>query len=236
MRTTWLLLSIVSTAAIPVLACGSSSPDGASGGVGSAAEGGTDSSGGSSDTSAFCSKLASVEAACPPVSRCSAAEVQYCATWAPSFSAGFEGAVENCLPAACPGDGGGSGSMLESACLISYLSTPTTAQKKVKSDFCATCPDGASPAVPDACTNFFALTADDAGNIVAVGGGVLEVSDTLAATMDAQCTGTAASDSGNPDCAESFALCAGEVILFDANLPAACTDVQGRAPLHKLSL
>lgn len=111
------------------------------------------------------------------------------------------------------------------ACFKAHLASPTPAQEKVKTDFCAQCPDGTSPSYPTSCSEFFAVGVDDAGQSTTVGNAVLAVSDALAATMDMQCTGAGAVDSGISDCASSFKNCVGAIVHYDANLPAPCTDV-----------
>jgi hypothetical protein len=244
MQTTKALLWILSLAALHAAGCGGAATGTITGDAGTTGPGSDASSAGmdgsapppgddgAAGPSALCAKLASYEEVCPPTDRCAAAELQYCSTWAPSMSAGYDNAVENCLnpPYTCP-DGGGGGNPVEGACLLSYLSTPTAAQQKVKADFCASCPDGAAPSAPQACTNFFALILE-ADGITAAGAAVLLVNDALAGTMDQQCTGVAAEDAGAQDCAQAFALCSVEVVLQDANLPGACTDVSLLATAH----
>jgi hypothetical protein len=176
-----------------------------------------------SQVAALCSQVSAYSARCPDVSRCAQAQATYCTTWAPSFSAAFLAGLEACI---APPDCLDAGMLFPTqACFKAHLASPTPAQEKVKTDFCAQCPDGTSSSYPNACSEFFAVGVDDAGNSTTVGNAVLAVSDDLAATMDMQCTGAGAVDSGVSDCAVSFKNCVGAIVHYDANLPAPCTDV-----------
>jgi hypothetical protein len=230
----------VALAATWAIACGSSSDQSATardGGPPSAEAGGleagapdgatTGPDGGdeSAEVSAFCAALASYDAQCGAGTRCAQAEVQYCSTWAPSFSTAFLTAETSCVatPATCP-DGGGNPVL--ASCVRSTFGTPTAAQMKVKADFCAMCPDGASAFAPTGCSDFLTLKESDAGNLTAVGAIALLLNDSLDDVIDQQCTGPAAAgvDAGTSDCAVAFELCAAAILVYDANLPAACTD------------
>jgi hypothetical protein len=176
------------------------------------------------EVNAVCSEFAAHSAGCPAISRCAQAEATYCSTWLPSFSAAFQAGLEECLSST---QGCSDAGLLASSegCVAAHLTAPTPAQAKVKADFCAQCPDGRSAAVPASCSQFFNLAVNDAGQSTNVGSPVLGVSDGLAAIMDMQCTGAAAIDAGVADCATAFRSCVSSVVLFDANLPAPCTDV-----------
>ena len=78
---------------------------------------------------------------------------------------------------------------------------PSAAQAKVRDDFCATC---ASASCKD---DFFAITEDGTGP----GYQILQISDTVAAAVDAKCTGAALDvDAGGGDCVGAFRECTGE--------------------------
>ena len=177
----------------------------------------------SAEVSALCSKVSTYSQRCG-ASRCVEEQVMYCTTWAPSFSSSFQAALEDCVaPTEACLDGGVLAPTLD--CFRPHLATPTPAQAKVKADFCAQCPDGTSSFRPTGCTDFFSLGVDDAGNSEGVGGVALILNDDLVGRIDATCTGPNAQDSGISDCAKAFQNCAAGALLFDANLPAACTDV-----------
>jgi hypothetical protein len=92
------------------------------------------------------------------------------------------------------------------ACVSDKLSTgqPTAAMLKVRDDYCATCGDEAGPD----CKNAFFRISNDDGN----GDGymILQVSDDVAADIDAKCTGSALNpaDLGATNCRDGFAYCA----------------------------
>jgi hypothetical protein len=199
---------------------------GADTGAVDAATSGSEGGGGDSpEVSVFCAALAGFDAQCGPGTRCAQAEVEYCSTWAPSFSSVFLTSETSCVapPYTCR-DGGTNPIAL--SCVASHFASvpPTAAQQKVKDDFCAMCPDGAAPSAPTGCTDFLTLMDNDAGTLTAVGAVVRLLNDSLDTAIDQQCTGpAAASDAGAGDCVQAFESCAAQVLLFDANLPAACT-------------
>lgn len=96
--------------------------------------------------------------------------------------------------------------------------TISAGQSKVKADFCAACPDGRDPSFPSSCSQFFAVTAGDAGTLAyGVGYPVLEVNDTLANEMDACLSGVADAgahgDGSAPlGCALAFNFCASAIL------------------------
>ncbi|HLK40420.1 MAG TPA: hypothetical protein VKU41_26895 [Polyangiaceae bacterium] len=207
----------VAVVALSLIACTSSS----GGSKGSGADGGTP--GSAVDVTAVCSALSAYSQRCPPTGRCAQAQAMYCSTWAPSFSAAFREGLKDCFaPAQACID---AGSLFPSkACLVPHLGDLSPAQAKVKTDFCAQCPDGASRTRPLGCTNFFSLDVDDAGNSASPGTSVLLLNDDLVTMVDAKCTGPGAPDAGTSDCAQAFQNCALSALFFDANLPAPCTD------------
>jgi hypothetical protein len=108
--------------------------------------------------------------------------------------------------------------------------TPTAAQAKVKSDFCAQCPDGADKNNPNACSQFFTVTYNDAGNTSSPGVLVLISGDALAQQIDQKCTGgTQQQDAGSGfGCAASFEICAAFTFAYASNTPQACNN-QGKS-------
>jgi hypothetical protein len=213
-------LAAFGAASALVLACSGSSASG-----GTSPEGGA-SAGESAAVGALCSQVTAYLARCGAASPCTQEQGTYCSTWAPSFSAAFQAGLAACIAP--------SGACLDAGvlfptqeCLKPKLTSPTPAQAKVKADFCAQCPDGTSASIPSSCSGFFALTVDDLGNATSVGNSVIAAGDDLAAMVDAQCTGPAAADAGNPDCARAFEACSGPIVILNANLPAACTDGLG---------
>ncbi len=175
---------------------------------------------------AFCANITAYYSRCPSSDACTQAEVQYCATWSPSFSDGYRAATGACVAGAPPCVDGGANPIL-SSCLIDHLPAPTAAQAQVAADFCSRCPDGTSATLPNACTQFFSSKLNDAGNPTGFGIFVWLASDGLASTLDQQCVAPLgdAGDAGATDCAATFDRCALEAFLTEANLPAACTDV-----------
>jgi hypothetical protein len=207
-------------------ACNASASGSADGGGSSGGQEDSGSGGVSTAVADLCSKVSAYSGRCPPPTRCAQAQATYCTTWTQSFSAAFQSGLGECVMSSQPCLD--SGLLFPTqACLQDHLSTPTPAQAKVKADFCAQCPDGASASLPHACSDFFAFTVDDAGGSTSVGNAVLIASDALAAMMDGQCTGPGAVDSGIADCARAFQSCVGGVLLYYGNLPAPCTDVSG---------
>jgi hypothetical protein len=194
----------------------SSERDASSGGQADGAEGGAGTA-----VADLCSKVSSYAKRCPPPTRCAQNQTTYCTTWTASFSAAFQAGLDECIASSQPCLD--AGLLFPTAtCFRDHLGAPTAAQAKVKTDFCAQCPDGTSASLPHACSDFFAFTVDDAGGSSSVGNAVLVAGDALAATIDSQCTGPAAIDSGIADCAKAFQSCAGSALLFNANLPAPC--------------
>jgi hypothetical protein len=147
-----------------------------------------------------------------------AAELADCAQIFGVFSSGYLSAIDACVspPHQCT-DGGMSST--DNLCMQSKLATlaPTLAQSKVKTDFCALCPDGQSARNPHACSSFFAVT--DGGS--SIGTAILELNDSVAEEVDQGCA-SGSHDSGIADCDVSFEICAATILEHTIVLPAAC--------------
>ncbi len=176
----------------------------------------------------YCSLINDYAEQCSKTDACTQALARNCASYESSLSAAYDSALGVCLapPYDCGQGGTDAGAGSPNAidgCLERRLATamPTDAQAGVRRDFCDTCPDGASPFVPDACSTFF-LT--DGSSARGTGLSVLLVNDRIAAEVDEQCTGKAArSDPNTPgDCALEFLACSGAVIGASAPEPTAC--------------
>ena len=125
-----------------------------------------------------------------------------CADRVATMSPAYAQAVVDCeTPAVLCADGPDN-------CIAAKLAdapAPTTAMSAVRDHFCKTCPSAGCAA------DFFKI---DQNNGNGPGYVVLEVSDALAGTIDARCTGANAPpldpDSGITDCAQAFAACASD--------------------------
>jgi len=216
----------------------------AAGLLAAACNGTTTGGGGSGQALAYCQKVYAEELACGIIasSACESALVSECAD---ELSAGnllsptAVGLVAQCNPpvtgGTCATDAALADEQAYEQCLDGELAAaPTTAAaSKLKSDFCAVCPDGASRIDPTSCSGFFSGTDAGAG----VGLEVKLYADSLVDAMDAQCTGSAlaTSDAGgtSTDCFERFEECVSHVAetaeeSFEPDAaPAACADAGG---------
>jgi hypothetical protein len=99
---------------------------------------------------------------------------------------------------------------------------PSAEQTKVKTDFCAVCPDGKSPADPKSCSGFFSATLLDGGVPGAGSLTILPLNDSIAQQVDAKCIG--ATDGGpGSDCYDTFLICSLGILEEAVPEPAACT-------------
>jgi hypothetical protein len=174
----------------------------------------------------LCQKASAYAQQCGETNACATAELANCAQTYGAYSDAFVTAIDNCVtaPYTCPNEAGVSPS---SACITSAIATltPSAAQAKLKADFCAKCPDGASKFVASSCSGFYA--ASDGGT--ELGALVLYYNDAVATAVDQQCTGSATTsgDSGVNDCAFNFLECALVPVESMSNQPAACADGGG---------
>jgi hypothetical protein len=174
--------------------------------------------GGDGGAASLCATLTEYQAHCHPTDPCTLATEQRCSAHMSDYSAAYAAVMTECYSA--PYDCTQASTPLASVCVSAgvHTATPTAAQAKVKSDFCARCPDDPSPLGNKYCSNFYGST-DSIGSIV------LRWNDTVASEVDRHCTSTlavseAGADGGaSVDCSGAFLRCAAGVI---PSLPAAC--------------
>ena len=191
----------------------------------SSSNGGT--AGGGGATSDLCSKYNAYVAQCNKTDACTMAIEQNCSTYFGNYSSAYLGAADACVVA--PYDCSDGGKPAASTCVAQQLSsaTPTAAQAKVKADFCAQCPDGASKSNPMSCSQFFQVSPSDGGISGGPGIVVLIANDAIATQIDQKCTGgQVQTDGGTSDCVFSFAFCSALVLGADSNTPQACNKMQ----------
>jgi hypothetical protein len=170
---------------------------------------------------AFCSAYKADLSACPTVlsPACEQAQLaefdSQCATIAADYSAAFRTAVVNCPAAAgCP-----FGDPFATACFRTALSSLSSAQTKLATDYCATCGGQAGTAT---CMAEFWGTQGDAGGVAVSepGAGALQASDAVVEQIDSKCV--PAPDAGALACL-GFTLCqAGVLLAASPPTPSAC--------------
>jgi hypothetical protein len=164
---------------------------------------------------------------------CSQAARDQCSTYQPAYSQGFQDAVVSCGKSFSP--------CIKDFydCIADRTSTaaPTTAQAKVKADFCVACPDKTGAGTVGPCSTFFSKNADAGPGVYGLGVPVLKVNDTIAAEIGLKCIGAsspsdggvASAGDGGSDAGGSsggcdpfaFAICANTVVQVRTT-PAAC--------------
>ena len=131
----WMVLGLVGAAGVmSSAACSSNGSNGS----------------GSAAVSDVCSKANAYYAQCGAAEdACTKAELSDCTSYFGQFSNAFLAAIDSCVtePFDCA-DGGAN--VTESNCFLAKMNAiaPDTAQTKLKTDFCAACPDGKSPPRP----------------------------------------------------------------------------------------
>jgi hypothetical protein len=173
---------------------------------------------GSGAVAAFCAKANAYYNQCGGADACTTAELAECTTFFAQFNPTFIAAVDSCVttPFVCTEGGAGGDNNCAQDALAGIK--PDAAQTKVKTGFCALCPDGKSPSTPDSCSGFFEST--DAGT--AFGEALLELNDSVANQIDTNCLSGSIPDAGVSDCEEAFDLCALPILQNAFTEPAVC--------------
>jgi hypothetical protein len=196
-------LALVTLTLVTAAACSSSSSGGNASGDGGSSGG--DAS--ATANSAACDALVAFQQRCgedaySTSAACATGRKQNCSGTLAVFTPTFQAAIAACDVASTTCDNG------PGSCYDTQLASvqPTAAQAKVRDDYCKGC-----PAVPSCTSSFFTI---DPTNGDGPGVGVLEVTDAIAAQIDATCTGTALLDAGEgTDCTTSFGSCVADVVV-----------------------
>jgi hypothetical protein len=187
---------------------------------GGSSSGGASGPASSASIADYCDTLKSYATTCNKVDACSQSILASCASYLSStYSGAFIEAAMACKPSAGPvvcSDGGAS--TAPSYCIPKALAatTPSAALEKLKTDFCAACPDDPKEGSVRQCTDF--LTAGDGGN-QGLGRTLMVYSDAIVEQIDKQCLPVPA-DAGALGCGASFFACA--MTSAQQATPAAC--------------
>jgi len=160
----------------------------------------------------FCSAQADFQTRCSATTACDRSRLAACSQASAALSDAARAAVAECgVQADCTKS---FFTIAGNACTVGKLqnATPTAAQAKVATDYCAAC----DPTNSGCAAAFFAGSA-------APGGAVLLASDDVASQIDSRCI-VAGSDAGAAACKSDFVDCAGREFLAATPSPADCGD------------
>jgi hypothetical protein len=200
---------------------------------GGSSSGGSSGAASSASVADYCDTLKSYATTCNKVDACSQSILASCASYVSStLSGAFVEAALACKQSAgavvCT-DGGAA--TAPNYCIPNALAaaTPSAAFVKLKTDFCAACPDDPKQGTVRQCTDF--LTAGDGGN-QGIGRTLMVYSDAIAEQIDKQCLPGPA-DAGPLGCGASFFACA--FTSAQQATPAACQADAGTTTAKSLS-
>jgi hypothetical protein len=175
---------------------------------------------GSSETPAdFCSQLQGYVTKCNVTDPCTVQTSSNCTQLASALSSQTLAAYAQCYTDSSCGD---AGAALAASCFATATKnlTPSAAQEKLATDYCAVCT--VAPETAAECAAGFYSTGGDGGT-PGVGSSILDLSDSLATQLDTQCVAKIAAGSSALVCLSSLGICAEPIIAAAVTLPAACT-------------
>jgi hypothetical protein len=212
-------LTLGSASAIVVLLAGCASLVSACSGSTTGGSGGS----GGATPAGFCADYQAYATKCNVHDACTTAILADCTSFASVFSSGYLSAFSTCASEETCVDGGGT---TASTCFASAQAAlqPTAAQAKLATDYCASC--APAPQTPAQCAASFYSTGDGG---LGIGSTLLDLNDTLTASIDTKCAETIGTDAGLLGCSEGFYLCLASQLTSVVTLPAACTVTTGGA-------
>jgi hypothetical protein len=212
-------LTLRSASAIVVLLAGCASLVSACSG---STTGGSGGSGGATPTG-FCADYQAYATKCNVHDACTTGILANCTSFASAFSSGYLTAFSTCASETTCVDGGGT---TAATCFASAEASlqPTAAQAKLATDYCASC--AFAPLTPATCAASFYSTGDGG---LGIGSALLDLNDTITASIDTKCAETIGADAGILSCTEGFYLCLAGQLTTVLSLPAACTVTTGGA-------